>query len=142
MLADEPTFEAETRIQEVAVWLAKGLPRVSCVRAASEEFEVGERQAREYVRHAEQRLRRISSGKEARELIGIHVARREVMALAAWHNGDLALALKIFDSQARLQGLFDIKDAAGGLIHLDQLAYEIEQERQGSGSDEDDENED
>ena len=125
MLADEPALETEKRIFRAATWLAKGMARAIAVRAAAEEWDISPQQARFYIQRAE-RILRVGVRKEAARLIEIHVKRREIMALEAWYGGDLALALKIYDSQAKLQGLLDIKDPNGESIRLGELINEVE----------------
>lgn len=104
-LAENPQPGSEKRVRQVSRWLALGIPRREIVRRCSELFKVGERQADVYIQRATGLVQALSEQDE-RANLNRHLSARRLLGEDAWEAGDHGVALRCFEDEAKLLGLY------------------------------------
>jgi hypothetical protein len=97
--------ETEARIEAVRKMLLSGTARWAVVADIAAQFNVKERQARNYILEAEQRIRRISEVERA-YVYAEHIAIRRELRRRALDGGDLRAALDSAKDEAKLLDLY------------------------------------
>lgn len=93
--------ESESRVNEVYDLLLRAYSRTQIIRYAAENWDVGERQTEHYIARARE-LQQIDADLERPEWLAAAIARLQDYEREARERGNLGIAIKALEDQAKL----------------------------------------